>query len=61
MRFQLEADPAVPVAYIDLVEGRTNSDSKKQYVVELNDLTFVPTELIFDVNEAGNVIGVEII
>lgn len=60
-RFELEHEPGIPVAYIDLIDERKNSDSKSQVVVEIGKLDFKPTELIFDLNEDGSVIGVELI
>lgn len=59
-RFILETNP-IPVAYIDLVDKRRNSDSKTQVVVDISRLNFTPRELIFDVNKDDQVIGVEIL
>lgn len=61
--FELETyNDEAPVAYIDLIEGRVAEiHSARQVVVEIHQLKFKPRELIFDLDEAGHVTGVELL
>ena len=58
--FKLSENIGVPVAYID-IEDQTELVSETQVVVDISEIGFVPSELIFDIAKDGTIIGVELL
>lgn len=51
----------VPVAYIEIEPDRKPGDSKRQEIIDISQIGFVPRELIFDIGGEGQILGVEIL